>query len=50
MPWLVRGEEVLAAAEVAVTRKVNGVPTRITLPLRHPLRPGDTIQVSERWF
>jgi len=36
--------------KVAVTRKVNGVPTRITLPLRHPLRPGDTIQVSERWF
>ena len=36
--------------KVAVTRKVNGVPTRITLPLRYPLRPGDTIQVSERWF
>jgi polysaccharide biosynthesis/export protein len=36
--------------KVTITRKVNGVPTRTTLPLRYPLRPGDTIQVSERWF
>ena len=36
--------------KVTVTRKVNGLPTRTTLPLRYPLRPGDTIQVSERWF
>ena len=27
-----------------------GRPTRTTLPLRYPLRPGDTIEVSERWF
>jgi polysaccharide export outer membrane protein len=36
--------------KVTITRKVQGVPTRTTLPLRYPLRPGDTIQVSERWF
>jgi polysaccharide export outer membrane protein len=35
---------------VTVTRKVQGVPTRFTLPLRYPLRPGDTIAISERWF
>ncbi len=29
---------------------MQGVPTRTTLPLRYPLRPGDTIEVSERWF
>ena len=36
--------------KVTVTRKVQGVPTRITLPLRYPVRPGDTIEVAERWF
>jgi polysaccharide export outer membrane protein len=36
--------------KVTVTRKVQGVPGRMTLPLRYPLRPGDTIEVSERWF
>jgi polysaccharide biosynthesis/export protein len=35
---------------VTVTRKLQGVPTRTKLPLRYPLRPGDTIEVSERWF
>jgi polysaccharide export outer membrane protein len=35
---------------VSITRKVEGVPARLTLPLRQPLRPGDTIEVSERWF
>jgi polysaccharide export outer membrane protein len=35
---------------VAITRKMQGVPTRIVLPLRYPLRPGDTIEVGERWF
>ena len=35
---------------VTVTRKVQGVPARYSLPLRYPLRPGDTIEVSERWF
>jgi polysaccharide biosynthesis/export protein len=36
--------------KVTITRKVQGAPTSMTLPLRHPLRPGDTIAVSERWF
>jgi polysaccharide export outer membrane protein len=36
--------------KVTITRKVQGAPARYTLPLRYPLRPGDTIEVSERWF
>jgi polysaccharide export outer membrane protein len=39
-----------AKAKVTITRKVQGMPTRTTLPLRYPLRPGDTVEVSERWF
>jgi len=35
---------------VTITRKVQGVPTRLSLPLRAPLLPRDTIQVGERWF
>ena len=36
--------------KVTITRKVQGAPSRYVLPLRYPLRPGDTIEVSERWF
>jgi polysaccharide export outer membrane protein len=36
--------------KVTVTRRVQGVPGRMTLPLRYPLRPGDTMEVGERWF
>jgi len=36
--------------KVTITRKIQGVPTRSTLPLRHPIRPGDTVEISERWF
>jgi polysaccharide export outer membrane protein len=36
--------------KVTITRKVQGVPSRTVLPLRYPLRPGDTVEVSERWF
>jgi polysaccharide export outer membrane protein len=36
--------------KVTITRKVQGTPTRFALPLRSPLRPGDTIEISERWF
>jgi len=39
-----------AKDKVTITRKVQGAPSRFVLPLRHPLRPGDTIEVSERWF
>jgi polysaccharide export outer membrane protein len=35
---------------VTVTRKMQGAPMRFALPLRYPVRPGDTIEVSERWF
>jgi polysaccharide export outer membrane protein len=35
---------------VTVTRKVQGVPARYALPLRYPVQPGDTIEISERWF
>jgi polysaccharide export outer membrane protein len=33
-----------------LTRTVNGQITRGKVPLDFPLRPGDTITVSERWF
>jgi polysaccharide export outer membrane protein len=33
-----------------VTRKIEGVPTRLTMPIRTPVHPGDTITVKERWF
>ena len=36
--------------KVTITRKIQGVPTRTTLPLRYPIRPGDTVEISERWF
>ena len=36
--------------KVSITRKVQGQPSRYVLPMRYPLRPGDTIEVSERWF
>jgi polysaccharide export outer membrane protein len=36
--------------KVTITRKVQGRPGRYVLPLRYPLRPGDAIEVSERWF
>jgi len=35
---------------VRITRKVGGATTRIALPIRAPFRPGDTIEVGERWF
>src|SRR5215212_703849 len=39
-----------AKDKVTVTRKVQGAPSRFVLPLRYPLRPGDTLEISERWF
>jgi polysaccharide export outer membrane protein len=35
---------------VIITRKVQGVQVKAKLPLREPVRPGDIIQISERWF
>ncbi len=36
--------------KVTITRKVQGVPTRTALPLPYPIRPGDTVEIAERWF
>ena len=33
-----------------LTRKIDGVPVRQTMPIRTPVHPGDTITVKERWF
>jgi polysaccharide biosynthesis/export protein len=35
---------------VIVNRNNNGLPLRIAVPLTFPLRPGDTVNVQERWF
>jgi polysaccharide export outer membrane protein len=37
-------------SQITVTRKIQGVPARTGLPLYSPVRPGDVITVSERWF
>jgi len=31
-------------------RNYNGQQMRMTVPLSYPLRPGDTINIQERWF
>jgi polysaccharide biosynthesis/export protein len=35
---------------VIVSRTVNGQQLRMTVPVTYPLRPGDTVNVQERWF
>ena len=35
---------------VVVIRTYNGQQMRMSVPLGYPLRPGDTINVQERWF
>jgi len=35
---------------VVVSRLVNGQQMRMTVPTTFPLRPGDTVNVQERWF
>jgi polysaccharide biosynthesis/export protein len=35
---------------VIVNRNSNGRAMRIAVPLTFPLRPGDTLNVQERWF
>ncbi len=35
---------------VIVSRMVNGRQVRTTVPVTYPLRPGDTVNVQERWF
>jgi polysaccharide biosynthesis/export protein len=36
--------------DLVLSRTANGIATRMTVPLNFPLRPGDTINVQERWF
>jgi polysaccharide biosynthesis/export protein len=33
-----------------VNRTINGHAMRMTVPVTFPLRPGDTVNVTERWF
>jgi polysaccharide biosynthesis/export protein len=33
-----------------LTRSMNGAPIKSKVPLQTPLRPGDTVNVPERWF
>ncbi len=35
---------------VVITRTIHGQQVRITVPTSYPLRPGDTVNVQERWF
>jgi polysaccharide export outer membrane protein len=35
---------------VVITRTIRGQQVRITVPTSYPLRPGDTVNVQERWF
>jgi polysaccharide export outer membrane protein len=35
---------------VTVTRVIHGQQVRLTVPVGYPIRPGDTINVQERWF
>jgi polysaccharide export outer membrane protein len=37
-------------SSVEITRHVGGELVRARVPVAYPLRPGDTIVVSERWF
>jgi polysaccharide export outer membrane protein len=39
-----------AKDRVVVQRNVQGAAARYAMPLQQPLRPGDTVTVSERWF
>jgi polysaccharide biosynthesis/export protein len=36
--------------QATLTRKINGELVTGTVPLTHPVRPGDTIMITERWF
>lgn len=35
---------------VKLDRTVDGEPLRANVPITHPVRPGDTIVIPERWF
>jgi polysaccharide biosynthesis/export protein len=35
---------------VTITRVIHGQQVRLTVPVSYPIRPGDTINIQERWF
>ena len=35
---------------VKLHRTIEGEPAQAEVPLTHPVRPGDTVVVKERWF
>jgi polysaccharide export outer membrane protein len=35
---------------IMVTRNINGQMLREPVPPNYPIRPGDTLTISERWF
>lgn len=37
-------------SRVEITRNIKGELIRAEVPLHHPIRPGDTVRVYERWF
>ncbi len=36
--------------DLTITRNINGQMLRQRVPLNYPIRPGDTVTISERWF
>jgi len=36
--------------KITITRNINGQMLRQNVPLNYPVRPGDTITISERWL
>jgi polysaccharide export outer membrane protein len=39
-----------AKDRVVVKRNAQGATARYSMTLQNPVRPGDTVTVSERWF
>jgi polysaccharide export outer membrane protein len=37
-------------SKVTLSRTLHGQTSRISVALTHPLRPGDTLRIGERWF
>src|SRR5690606_19885732 len=36
--------------KITITRNINGQMLRQNVPLNYPIRPGDTVTISERWL
>jgi polysaccharide export outer membrane protein len=39
-----------AKGQADLTRLIDGYPVTYSVPVEHPVRPGDTITVRERFF